>query len=230
VRNGLLADEIHARVVDSLAKEVFTPERLREALAGIARQRAKTDTIDAQRRELAAERARLDTELQRLVEAVTAGAGEAVTTLVDAMRARERARATVDVRLRELDARAAEAAQFDLDGQEADLRAVLQDWHAMLAQDASLGRRALREVLLKPILVKREDDGTWTFRLLGSFAGVIKQVTGVQVSDADIEEMNAAVDAEMQRVRSVSPGDPGQDRQVTRDTCPRGDSNTRHAV
>jgi hypothetical protein len=230
VRNGLLADDIHARVVDALAKEIFTPERLQEAIARIGRQRAKTDTIDAQRRELAAERARLDTELQRLVAAVTAGAGETVTTLVDAMRARERARATVDVRLREMDARAADAAQFDLDGHETDLRAVLQDWHAMLAQDASLGRRALRDLLLKPILIKREDDGTWTFRLLGSFAGVIKQVCGVQVSDAAIEEMNAAVEAEMRRVRSASPGDPEQDRQVTQGTCPRGDSNTRHAV
>jgi site-specific DNA recombinase len=47
VRNGLLADDIHARAVDALAKEIFTPERLQEAIAGIARQRAKTDTIDA---------------------------------------------------------------------------------------------------------------------------------------------------------------------------------------
>jgi hypothetical protein len=106
---------------------------------------------------------------------------------------------------------------------------VLNDWHAMLDRDTAQGRRSLRDVLLSPIFVKQEADGTWSYRLIGSFSGVIKQVWGVQVSDADIAEMNAAVDAEMARVGAAAPGDQ-DDRRVQRDTCPRGDSNTRHAV
>jgi hypothetical protein len=51
VRNGLLADDIHARVVELLAEEVFTPERPREAIVDIARQRDKMDAIDAEGRE-----------------------------------------------------------------------------------------------------------------------------------------------------------------------------------
>ena len=46
----------------------------------------------------------------------------------------------------------------------------------MLDHDISLGRRALRDVLVSPIFTKHEDDGTWSFRLLGSFGGVIKRV------------------------------------------------------
>ena len=110
-------------------------------------------------------------------------------TLVEAMRSRERVRVTVDAKLRDLDVRISEAAKLDLDGHEADLRVVLNDWHAMLDHDTALGRRSLRDVLLSPIFVKQEADGTWSYRLIGWFGGVIKQVWGVQVSDADIAEV-----------------------------------------
>ena len=118
--------------------------------------------------------------MKQLVDAVAGGAGD-VGALVDAMRSRERTRATLDVQLTDLDARAADADRFDAEGHEADLRAVLEDWHAMLDHDTALGRRALRDVLLSPIFATHEPDGTWSFRLLGSFNGVIKKVCGVQV-------------------------------------------------
>ena len=123
----------------------------------------------------------------------------------------------------------AEANEFDVDGHEADLRAVVNDWHAMLRDETGLGRRALRDVLLSPIFAKQEPDGTWSFTLLGSFGGGIKRIWGIEVSAADVDEMNAAVEAEMARLGSAAPGDQ-DDRRVQRDTCPRGDSNTRHAV
>ena len=84
-------------------------------------------------------------------------------------------------------------------------------------------------MLLKPILVRHEADGTWTFRLLGSSSGVIRQMWGVQITEADVEEMNAAIDAELQpggRLEGytpyLEPGDPPRDRRVQQGTCPRG--------
>jgi hypothetical protein len=242
VRNGLLADDIHVRVVETLAREVFTPQRLRQAIADLAQQRAETESIDARRQEMKDERERVERELKQLVEAVAGGAGD-VGTLVDAMRSRERTRAELDVQLGDLDARATEAKKFDLNEREADLRAVLDDWHAMLREDTGLGRRTLRDVLRSPIFVEREADGTWSFRLIGSFRGVIKRVYGIQVADADIEAMNAALEAELGadghafayraytplesgdrellRLGSAAPGDHG-DRRVQRHTCPGG--------
>ena len=93
--------------------------------------------------------------------------------------------------------------------------------------------------VLSPIFVKQEADGTWSYRLIGSFSGVIKQVWGVQASDADIAEVNAAVDAELQPggrlegytpYRLSGPGDPPRDRRVQQGTSPPGGTEAPYTV
>jgi len=87
--HGVPYAEITQAVVDHFSKRFLTPDVLRQFLEEERASRAP-EAIAAERETLSADLRRLDAEIQRLVEAVTSGAGS-VTTLVDTMKAKQRA-------------------------------------------------------------------------------------------------------------------------------------------
>jgi hypothetical protein len=102
------------------------------------------------------------------------------------------------------------------------LKAELTSWRKALEGMGAGGRRVLRSLLTGPVLVQREQDGSWAFEGHGSMGEVIKGWLGIHVPVEELE----ALEAENAAVTQLEPAE----AQVHQQWCPRGDSNTRHAV
>jgi hypothetical protein len=59
------------------------------------------------------------------------------------------------------------------------LRTVCRDWKTLLRGDAVYGRRVLRDLRIDRVIVRRDDQGRWWFRLDGS----IDKIAGVTGRD-----------------------------------------------
>ena len=195
-------------------EELLTPERLDEVLQAYATEwTAQADAHAIQRAGLTADLATVDQELKNLTAALAGGA--AVATVLDGIKEREARRRDLRARLDALDAETQAAGRVSRDEQLHGLRSVCKDWRTLLHADAAHGRRVLRDLRIERVIVRRDDDGIWSCQLRGALdkliGGRFFEVPG---------EVGATWEVEVEVPAS----------QVDYLSCPRGDSNTRHAV
>jgi hypothetical protein len=149
------------------------------------------------------------------------------------------------------------AQDFDRRAEEKRLRAELKTWLDVLEKGPEHGRAVRREVLHGPIYALwHSETDTWSLWGLATTGGVVTRILGVSMSEEERAEYNRFSDllnaasalgpAGFRKVfegamseedveamlsygsaptagRSTTSGDQGP-------SCPRGDSNTRHAV
>ena len=196
-------------------EELLTPERLDQVLQNLATEwTAQADAHAVQRAGLTSDLTTVEAELKKLGNDVAKGA--VIETLLDAIRERESRRRDLRARLDALDAESEAAGRVSRADHLAALRAVCQDWQTLLHADPAHARRVLRDLRIERVVVHRDDDGVWSYQLRG---GLDKLIAGRFFEVRD-ERAESAWNVEVL--------DP--DTQVDQDSCPRGDSNTRHAV
>ena len=107
--------------------------------------RLEPDDHAERRRRFAGEAERLGEEIGRLTEAIAAGGG-AVSSIVGAIKDRERQRADVLARLEHLDG-LSRAPEWG-DGIRAKLGVRLIEWHGLLGRQPDVARQILRKLLV----------------------------------------------------------------------------------
>ena len=214
-----MASELHGAIVAGLT-EILQPEKLDEVLRGLAREWvSQHDDRDVQRAGLQADLATLEVELKNLTAALAGGA--AVATVLDGLREREARKRDLRARLDALDAedraagRASEADHLDA------LRKVCTSWRKLLNADPVHGRRVLRDLRIERVPVRQDDRGRWWFRLEGN----LDKILGITGRDFAVTDEPFAAWSDEDFAEADEPAEPYQEG-----WCPRGDSNTRHAV
>ncbi len=144
-------NEITQAVIDRFSSRFLTPDVLRRFLED-DRAGSTPEAINAEREGLAADVRRLDGDIAKLVDAVTTG-GDSIPALVEAMKAKQRARDNAAARIEVLAAKERDNDRFDFDAAlEAGGRIVV-DLEDLLARDPAEGRAVLRSLLTTPISV-----------------------------------------------------------------------------
>ena len=215
---GVPAAELTEAVSAELKKVVLNPTMLGNMLAAELKSRAETpDAAKAQRQELTARAAKLAGEVDRIAEAIAEGAGDS-KTLVAKLREREAEHHDALARLEHLNGLEIEAEDFDMIAWLEEMRGVLSNLQAVLESDPTAGRQLLRRLAKTPIVVTPsvgDEEIVFSFKLKAGLADVPVDVS----SDATPFAKNVATRT---LTGAVS-------RRALR-WCPRGDSNTRHAV
>jgi hypothetical protein len=198
-------------------EQVLTPERLDEVLRGLADEFAsQADAHAVQRAGFGADLATVEGELKNLAAALAGGA--AVATVLDAIKEREARRRELRARLDALDAEQQAAGLVSRTEHLAALRTICRDWKTLLKADPVHGRRVLRDLRIERVVVRRDDQGRWSYKLVG----VLDKLLGEKFYAVTDEPFAAWIDEPDDVVEPVD--------QEAQDSCPRGDSNTRHAV
>ena len=190
VAGALPLTEIHERLVADFTREIFTPALLETVVQNLVNQ-AQAPSQPAARDAVRADLQRVEGRLKNLVDAVASGA--AVETLLGAIKSHECEQRELQTRLKELDG-LEQVASVERPGIEAKLRAELADWSGALKLTPTAGRQILRRVLTSPIYVTQEADKGWTYTLAGSFSGMLRKVTDVQVPADEVDWMTALAD------------------------------------
>jgi hypothetical protein len=188
---ALRLTEIHERIVRDFTDSIFTPTLLETVVANLVAQ-AKAPAASTSRDSARAELRRVEARLTHLVNAIAEGSAPAA--VIAAIKSHEQERDALEVRLAEFDGQDA-IASAERPSLEAKVRAEITDWTKALKLTPAAGRHVLRRVLTTPIFVQQEPDGGWTYRLTGSFAGMLRTVAGVQVPAAELDALTAALEA-----------------------------------
>jgi hypothetical protein len=169
---------------------------------------------------------------------------------------REQARKKVAKDIAALEAQERVARDFDAGAQEKKLREELKTWRDLLEHDPEHGRAALRQMLHGPIQAhwNGPEVDTWNLYGVATFGGVLHRIFGVSLTQEELDEYNRMSDflnaeiaagrdpfdgvpptaEERKRYDGSAPISGSSDLSATsadqRPSCPRGDSNTRHAV
>jgi site-specific DNA recombinase len=183
-KNGLevrLADAEEA-VLTAVEHDVLRVEVLETSLYKAVATLQAPPAFEDRGGDLREELARIEAEVIRLVQAVTAG-GE-IPALVGAMQERERRRLHLRTELAAIE-RQAPVRQDDGDVERAlaVMREALTDWQGMLRQETGPARRAM-QALLKGRLVftpqERDGERFYTFDGEGSISPIIAGIAGLQ--------------------------------------------------
>ena len=182
----------------------------------------KHDERDVQHAGLSADLATVEVELKNLTAALARGA--AVASVLDGIKERESRKRDLRARLDALDAEdraAGRAGEGDyLDG----LRKVCTSWRKLLNADPAHGRRVLRDLRIDRVPVRQDDRGRWWYRLEGSLDKILG-ITGRTARSPTRRSCRGHEDFGETDDLADGPAEPYQEG-----SCPRGDSNTRHAV
>jgi recombinase-like zinc beta ribbon protein len=164
-------------IVEHFRSDVLTPERVAQVARDLAADAESAPERVAQRRAaLESELRRLDQRLAKLTEAVAEGG--ALKTLTDAIRQAEGEQREAQAKLEQLDATQAMVARWDTAGQQGKVQALLSDWQAALTGSPMVGRQILRKLLVSPITVEPQADGSFWYSATGSYARVITGTIG----------------------------------------------------
>ena len=137
---------LDAAVLDALKADVLTEDIVEAVVTRtIELARLEPDDHAERRRRFAGEAERLGEEIGRLTEAIAAGGG-AVSSIVGAIKDRERQRADVLARLEHLDG-LSRAPEWG-DGIRAKLGVRLSEWHGLLGRQPDVARQILRKLLV----------------------------------------------------------------------------------
>ncbi len=225
-RHGVPVDALTDAVIAQLRGVFSTDLAIRNALsAQVIRRRAAPAERTAERGRVLGQVAKVETELRRLTEAIASGG--APETLVAAIREREAERDGLKARVAELDvllkAPVAEP-DLNLDALLAKVLRAIDRLGDTMKRDVPAARRALARVLPRPIKVTARLEGR---TLVVTFEGLARY--------EDLVPEDGPGDSVVLRRAWLTQnlaGSVNHARQpaVSGVWCPRGDSNTRHAV
>ena len=173
-------DAANRAVLASLRDELLQPAVARAAIARATEYMQPSRDAD-QVEQLQAEIAAIDRELERLSEAIAAGGG-GLTSLVSAIRKRERRRMEAAAGLRTAEA-LTRTTRIDAKRLERELMAELHDWRGLLAEDVSAARPVLQRLLVGRLAFRPLKAGLHTpceFRGMASIGGLLTGMVGVQ--------------------------------------------------
>jgi DNA invertase Pin-like site-specific DNA recombinase len=221
-KNGVPAPALTDAVLAQLKRVFLNPAALGCLLMREWEERRKApEELAAQRRELAAQVANLDFELKRLADAVASGS--APQTILQAISAREAERRELQAKLEHLDGLAIESEEeFDLNAWLEETKGLFEDLRETLEANPTVGRQVLRRLLVGPITVTPRAEGGMLFF---DFSGTSSYA---EYAFGDDYKYDLAIAAPA--IRMVSQAITGRITRRVQRWCPRGDSNTRHAV
>ncbi len=166
--------ETNTAVLELLADTVLRPEVVTATVEETLRRlRPSVEQQRHERTRLLAELTQVETELARLTQAVVAGGP--VSTLVEAIKDRERRREAFKRNLDALD-RLDDVADLDTERLKHALKDMLADWRALLTHHLQQGRQILRKILDGRLRFTPTEEGyafEGTGRLEPVLAGVI---------------------------------------------------------
>jgi hypothetical protein len=213
----------------------------------LVRKGSEAEALAARRAPLTADLARLDRELGNVTAAIATGQRPEV--VLAAIAEREAARKKIAAEIANLERQERLVRDFDTGAEELRLRDELKTWRDLLEREPQHGRTVLRQMLRGPIRARWDGDDRWMLYGVASFGGAIRRLFPIQESEAEAARANEYVDfieAELGAGRDPfgavaiagGSGPASHDGSagstptsaVQRPTCPRGDSNTRHAV
>jgi len=164
-------------IVEHFRSDVLTPERIAQVARDLAADAESAPERVAQRRgELDADLRRLDQRLAKLTEAVAEGGP--VKTLVEAIRQAEGEQRETQAKIEQLAATQALVQEWSSAGQKGKVETLLANWQDALAGSPIVARQILRKLLVSPITVTPESDGSFSYEALGSYARVIVGTIG----------------------------------------------------
>jgi site-specific DNA recombinase len=164
-------------VLTTLEADVLRPEvltaTLREAVAQLNPPQAERE---AERERLRGARRRLETELDRLTEALASGGD--LPSIVAAVKERQAQRNRVERELAELDD-LTEIRSLDLQRIEQILRAKLDDWRGLLSRNVAQARQALRGLIPERLTFTPTRDGADTLYVFEGMAVLNRFLSGI---------------------------------------------------
>jgi hypothetical protein len=253
-RHGVSADELTTAVLAEMKRRFLNPAFLASLIedqhnAG----KREPDVLVQERDGLLGDVARLAVELVKLAEAIATGGD--MPAILAVMRSKQTAKTNAEQRAAELTAQiAARGEQFDRRQFLIDHRSTFDGLSAkLLGKDVQAARRVFQCLLVSPIVISppTRDDGAvgWTFACTASFAGLPaetwappgargfdipkgrKNPRGLYAPDVDVPDDPAddVIDGVQAKYLLIGTLNKPLPRRVQK-WCPRGDSNTRHAV
>jgi site-specific DNA recombinase len=136
-----------AAIVATISRDVLTPARIERAITtALDRYAAETATTETRAGSLTAQLDRLDRECARLAGLLASG--EALPSLVEALRARERQRADLQAEWAHLQGLQRAAVGLDQGALREEIRGWCTDWHGLLASEPAPARQLLRKLLV----------------------------------------------------------------------------------
>jgi len=256
-RHGVPVDGLTTALLEQMRLRFLNPAML-AALIEQERQAGKREPDDlvAERDGLTGDVARIGSDLARLAEAVASGAGD-VQELVALMRSKRAARSNAEARIIELTGQIdARTIEFDRRQWLRENRPVIDGMSAdLFGKDTQAARRVFKQLLISPIVVNPQvrEDGVigFSFRCEASFAGLSmgtwqrwdipasarRNPHGLYAPDTDdgpdTDDDDVTVTADGSNpfdLRLANHLLVGTVSRRVQNKCPRGDSNTRHAV
>jgi site-specific DNA recombinase len=161
---SLNADAIHNMIVTAFQNDVLTVERVERTVRGALEDQSEHPAqVEARRQALTQALEKVESELERLTNAIAGGAD--LKSVLEALKNRERERDDLRTKIEHTEGLAKAAAAWDSGAHGEALRAALADWHGLLDAEPVVARQILRKLLLGPIhvLPEQDDEGRWTF-------------------------------------------------------------------
>ena len=179
---GLRAGLMHDMIVAAFKRDILTPTRVEQAVRdGLEDHAQRLAQLSIEGEDLRKGVRRIGVELQRLATAVAEGA--AVTTLLEAIKARERERDALQAKLEHLDGLQNVSASWDAGAYGAKVREALGDWQRLLGASPEVARQVLGKLLTSPIYVfpVEAEDGSRYFRFgaRGSYSRALGGIIGI---------------------------------------------------
>jgi hypothetical protein len=168
-------------ILGRLQRDVLTPTMIEAAItAALDRFAADAATASTQDGRLRQDLARLERECTSLVRVLATG--EALPSVLAALRDRERQRAALEAELAAMRGLATAARERDPRGLRAEVRGWLRDWQGLLEGEPAQARQVLRKLLVGRLVWTPERDATgtrYTYRTEVSYARVLAGIVGV---------------------------------------------------
>ena len=148
-------------VLTTIEREVPHPEVIQRAIRQALKELdAPADSVVPRRTALQAELTVLEQELARLTAAVAQGGD--LTALVEAIRAREQRRRTLQEEVAGLQGLRPVTA-LDLQQIQREVETRLADWRGLLSRQPAQSRQILKKLLVGRIVFRRREDGVYEF-------------------------------------------------------------------
>ena len=173
---------LHEAVAHAFKRDVLTPSIIEDAIArAIERHLAGAGQAATERQGILAELGKLETELGRFTEAIATG--EALPSLLDAIKVRERRRADLKARLEHLEGLERAAGSWNRTTFAESLRGALADWRGILEGNPVQARQILRKLLVGRLILSptvREDGRYYEIAGKVSYGRLLTGIIGVQ--------------------------------------------------
>jgi site-specific DNA recombinase len=239
--HGVPEPELTAAVMADVRKVFLDPAKVGVMVSEeLKRRKAAPDAAKAQLKEARAKVAKLEGEVERLAEAIAEGGGSS-KVLLQKLADREAELRDARAALEHLDGLAVEvsAKEGDIAGLFAEIHEIVEGLQATIdPANPQKSRQALKHLLQTPIVVKpgigENGEPAWSYTFTAAWAGLSSDLISSCYPPAVAEKLYGAKEREFAGTVSRGNGTAADrmydlHRRASR-WCPRGDSNTRHAV